>query len=211
MSRFNTGGDVKVGSGGVFLTPDKEKATTVWLLTGKEGIRWIDNQASCFTQNGKPCNASWAVVGKDDPAYELGLKTDGYVAWVPVAVKNGEGGFDVKLWQTNRTNHATIVDFEKEWELVGLRMKIAMMNKRWTVSALPPHKDGPSAAQLQELIAQIPSDEDFEKLIGPADANGVWDMLAKRLNVATKDQVRVAFGVAKKVAASDSDIEVEDV
>ena len=210
MARFNTGGDVQAGNGGVFLTPDKEKATTVWLLGDKDSIRWIANQASCFVQNGKPVNASWASVGKDDPAHELGLKTDGYVAWVPVAIKNSDGGFDVKLWQTNKTNHAAIAAFEQEWEMEGLRMKIALINKRWTVSALPAHKEGPSKAQIAELVAKVPSDEEFEKLIGPEDAKGVWELLMKRLNVNTIAQVRTAFGVASKAGAGD-DIEVEDV
>ena len=212
MARFNTGGEVQAGSGGAFLTPDKEKATTVWLLGGKERIRWIANQASSFVQNGKPCNASWATVGPDDPAYELGLKTDGYVAWVPVAVKSGDGGYEVKLWQTNKTNHAAIAEFEKEWDMDGLRMKILMVNKRWTVQALPPlAKDGPTKAQIAELTLKIPDDEAFGKLIGPDDANGVWELLMKRLGVATRNAVRTAYGVAQKAATADEDIEVEDV
>lgn len=212
MARFNTGGEVQAGSGGAFLSPDKEKATTVWLLGGKERIRWIANQASCFVQNGKPCNASWASVGPDDPAHELGLKADGYVAWVPVAVKNGDGSFDVKLWQTNKTNHASVAEFEKEWDMDGLRMKIVFgVNKRWTVSALMPHKDGPSKEQLAELTAKIPDDETFGKLIGPDDANGVWELLMKRLNVSSRNAVRKAFGVASKAEGASDDIEVEDV
>lgn len=210
MARFNTGGNVPVSNGGIFYTPNKEKPNQVFLVGGPDFIRWIDTQASCFTQNGKPCNASWACVGKDDPAHELGLQTNGYVAWVPVAVKNDSGGFDLKLWQTNRTNHAAIVEFAKEWAMNGLRMKI-LKTRVWTVAALPPLKEGgPNSEQLDELIGEIPTDEEFGKMIGPDDAKGVWELLMKRLNVNTIAQVRTAFGVASK-AGSGSDIEVEDV
>lgn len=212
MAKFNVGGDVKTGNGGIFLTPDKEKATTVWLaIDSKDKIRWSASQASCFTKQGKPCNASWISVGNDDPAHELGLKTDGYVAWIPVVVKDSDGSWKIQIWQTNRTNHAAVAEFEKEWELFGLRMKILMVNGRWTVQALPPHKDGPSKTQVEALLADIPNDEEFGKLVGPDDAEGVWQMLAKRLNVPGREQVRAAFGVAKKAAAADDDIEVEDV
>ncbi len=212
MAKFSKGGDVKAGNGGMFLTPDKDKGTIVYLLTDKDGIRWTANQVSCFVSNGKPCNASWISVGKDDPGIaELGLKGDGYAAWIPVAIKENDE-WVVKFWQTNKTNHSVVAGLEAEWpKVVGLRLKIAMVNKRWTVSALPPAAKGnPTDAELKELVSAIPDDDTFGEVLGPDNAQGVRELLMKRLNVPTWKQVLIAFGV-KSSGDVDGDIEVEDV
>lgn len=208
MARFNTGGNVVASGAGMFLKPDKA-GTTAWLLTDKDGIRWTSQQVQCFEQQGKPTNVTWIKVGPDDPSVELGLKNDAYAAWVPVAVK-GDNGWEVKFWQTNKTNHAAIVALENDWpQLPGTRIKISFISGRWTVAALPPlAKGGPTKDEIAELIASIPDDDAFGAMVGPDTADGVRQLLMKRLNVQTWNQVLTAFG---KGGSASEDIEVEDV
>ena len=210
MARFKTGGAVSVGGAGMFLKPDKA-GTIAYLLADKDGIRWTSEQVQCFEQQGKPTNVTWIKVGPNDPAGELGLKSDGYAAWVPVAVKGDSGEWEVKFWQTNRTNHAAIVALANDWpSLPGTRIKISFIGGRWTVAALPPAAKGnPSKAEIDELIAAIPDDDAFGAMLGPDNVEGVKELLMKRLNVTSWNQVLTAFG--KKVEAADADIEVEDV
>ena len=206
MARFKTGGNVAVGGAGLFLKPDKA-GTIAYLLTDKDGIRWTNEQVQCFEQQGKPTNVTWIKVGSDDPSGELGLKSDGYAAWVPVAVKGDSGAFELRYWQTNKTNHAALVALANDWpSLPGTRIKISFISGRWTVAALPPTtKGGITQEELDELIASIPDDDAFGSMLGPDTVQGVKELLMKRLNVQTWQQVLSAFGVG-----SAEDIELED-
>ena len=59
--------------------------------------------------------------------------------------------------------------------------------------------------ELDELIASIPDDDAFGSMLGPDTVQGVKELLMKRLNVQTWQQVLSAFGVG-----SAEDIELED-
>jgi hypothetical protein len=201
-------GVAPTSGGNLFLRPEKT-GTIVYLLTGPEGILSTPNMMSCFVTGNPPapCNASWIQV-PCDPGLELGIKTS-YNAWVPVAVKE-EGVLVTKVWQTNKTNHTALVNMAPDWDMVGLRVKIAMVNNRWGVTPMPPVKNGgPTKEEVAEAVANIPEENVLGALLGPEDAQGVKELLMKRLNVTTWGAVQTAFKVP--VTEVDEDVEVEEI
>ena len=200
MGRLNKGATPTAGNNSDVFLKKEEKGSLIVLLVDKDGISSSDLQRTCFERNGAPCNASWIEVD-NDPSKVLGdkIKARQTVVYIPVALNVGTAKapkWEAKIWQTTKSMHLSILGLgETGWTIKGTQGRLFKNSQgRWEFSPTPvrPLSD----AEVDALFAELPSDEELEKLTGPEDAEGVKAMLIKRCGVSDWNGVLKAFGVA---------------
>lgn len=169
------------------------------------GAMWV----GAFKASGYPVDASWLLHGEDDPAFELGIKPAS-TAWIWVAVPEN-GDLSPKILQISKGQYDMIYEgLANYYTLDGLCIVSdqPQAKGRWDMKAIPVPKalsafgtgnnlnpdvlerlrDGRYSADLTER------QEFMVKMMGPADNEGVKEMLMKRLDVGTWAEVLTKFG-----------------